>query len=94
MALVVGQTTLQRVIPGAVLGRVSAAFLTGEAAATLVGSVAGPLLAQAAGILAVATEASLVTVSAALLAVRTIPTMGEARDLGEAAESTPTTWTG
>ena len=42
------QTTLQRVIPDAVLGRVSAVFLTGEAAATLIGSVAGPFLAQAA----------------------------------------------
>ena len=48
MSLVIPQTTLQRVIPNAVLGRVSAVFLTGEAAATLIGAVAGPFLAQAA----------------------------------------------
>ena len=50
MALVIPQTALQRVIPGAALGRVSAVFLTAEAAATLAGSVAGPFLAQAAGL--------------------------------------------
>ena len=49
MSLVIPQTTMQRLIPGAVLGRVSAIFLTGEAAATLAGAVAGPFLAQAAG---------------------------------------------
>ena len=48
MSLLIQQTTLQRVIPDAVLGRVSAVFLTGEAAATLIGSVAGPFLAEAA----------------------------------------------
>ena len=75
MALAVQQTTLQRVIPGAVLGRVSAVFLTGEAAATVVGSVAGPFLAQAAHITALATAASLVTVGAAVLALLTVPPM-------------------
>jgi MFS family permease len=73
MSLVIQQTTLQRVIPDAVLGRVSAVFLTGEAAATLTGSVAGPFLAQAAHLAAVATAASLVTVSAAALAFLTVP---------------------
>ena len=73
MALVVQQTTVQRVIPGPVLGRVSAAFLTGAAAATLAGSVAGPFLAQAAGLTAAATAASLVTLGAAALAFRTVP---------------------
>jgi predicted MFS family arabinose efflux permease len=75
MTLVIQQTVLQRVIPGAVLGRVSAVFLTGEAAATLVGSVAGPFLAQAAHLVAVAAAASLVTISAAALALRTVPQM-------------------
>jgi predicted MFS family arabinose efflux permease len=75
MALVIQQTTLQRVIPGAVLGRVSAVFLTGEAAATLTGSVAGPFLAQAAHLVAVAAAASLVTISAAALAFLTVPQM-------------------
>ncbi len=73
MALVVQQTTVQRLIPGAVLGRVSAAFLTGAAAATLAGSVAGPFLAQAAGLTAAAAAASLVTLGAAALAFRTVP---------------------
>jgi predicted MFS family arabinose efflux permease len=75
MALVIQQTTLQRVIPDAVLGRVSAVFLTGEAAATLTGSVAGPFLAQTAHLAAAATTASLVTLSAAALAFLTVPRM-------------------
>jgi MFS family permease len=75
MSLVIQQTTLQRVIPGVVLGRVSAVFLTGEAAATLIGSVAGPFLAQAAHLTAAATAASLVTLSAAALAFLTMPRM-------------------
>jgi predicted MFS family arabinose efflux permease len=75
LSLVTQQTTLQRVITDAVLGRVSAVFLAGEAAATLIGSVAGPFLAQAANLAAVATAASLVTLSAAALAFRTVPQM-------------------
>ena len=73
MSLVIQQTTLQRVIADAVLGRVSAVFLTGEAAGTLIGSVAGPFLAQAAHLAAVATAASLVTLGAAALAFLTVP---------------------
>ena len=64
--------SMLRVIPGAVLGRVSAVFLTTEAAATLAGSVAGPFLAQAASLTAVAAAASLVTLSAAALAFLTV----------------------
>ena len=75
MSLVIQQTTLQRVIADGVLGRVSAVFLTGEAAATLIGSVAGPFLAQAADLAAVATAASLITLSAAALAFLTVPQM-------------------
>jgi predicted MFS family arabinose efflux permease len=75
MSLVIQQTTLQRVIADAVLGRVSAVFLTGEAAATLVGSVGGPFLAQAAHLSVVASAASLVTLSAAALAFLTLPQM-------------------
>jgi predicted MFS family arabinose efflux permease len=73
MTLVIQQTVLQRVIPGAVLGRVSAVFLTAEAAATLIGSVAGPFLAQAASLTAAATAASLVTLCAAALAFLQVP---------------------
>ena len=80
MALVTQQTTLQRVIPGAVLGRVSAVFLTSEAAATLVGSIAGPYLAQAVHLTVLAAAASFVTLSAAALAFLTMlpgPTGGQ-----------------
>jgi MFS family permease len=76
MSLVIPQTTVQRLIPGAVLGRVSAIFLTGEAAATLGGAVAGPFLAQAAGasgLETVAAAASLLTLGAAALARLTVP---------------------
>ena len=48
-ALAVPQVVLQRVIPSDFLGRVSAAFFTGEALATLVGSLSGPALAQTSG---------------------------------------------
>ena len=76
MSLVIPQTTMQRLIPDAVLGRVSAIFLTCEAAATLVGAVAGPFLAQAAGasgLETVAAVASLLTLGAAALARLTVP---------------------
>jgi len=73
MALIIQQTTLQRVIPGPVLGRVTAVFLTGEAAATLIGSVAGPFLAQAAHLTGAVTAASLLTLVAAGLAFRIGP---------------------
>src|SRR5262249_5823223 len=77
MSLLIAQTTMQRVIPNAILGRVSAVFLTGEAAATLIGALTGPLLAQAAQLTAVAAAASLVTLSAAALAQLNIPRIPE-----------------
>jgi predicted MFS family arabinose efflux permease len=73
MSLMIPQTAMQRVIPDAVLGRVSAAFLTGEAAATLLGAAGGPFLAQAAHLTGVAAVASLVTLSAAVLAALIVP---------------------
>jgi MFS family permease len=73
MSLVIPQTIIQRVIPNTALGRVSAVFLTSEAAATLTGAVAGPFLAQAAHLVAAATAASIVTISAAVLAYLTMP---------------------
>jgi MFS family permease len=73
MSLMIPQTTLQRVIPNAVLGRVSSVFLTGEAAATLVGAVAGPFLAQAAHFSGVAIAASMITLSAAALTFLIVP---------------------
>jgi MFS family permease len=75
MSEIIPLTAMQRVIPNAVLGRVSAVFLTGEAAATLIGAVVGPFLAQATHFSGVATAASLVTLSAAALAFLVVPRM-------------------
>jgi predicted MFS family arabinose efflux permease len=73
MTLIIQQTTLQRVIPDAVLGRVSAVFLTGAAAAALIGAAAGPFITQAAHLTGAAAAASLLTLGAAALALRTVP---------------------
>jgi predicted MFS family arabinose efflux permease len=73
MTLTVAQTTLQRVIPNAALGRVSAVFLTGEAAATLAGAAGGPLLAQSLGMTGLAAVASLATLAAAALTLALVP---------------------
>ena len=73
MSEVIPQTAIQRVIPNAVLGRISAVFLTGEAAVGLLGAVAGPFLAQAAHLTGLAAVASLVTLAAAVLARLTVP---------------------
>jgi predicted MFS family arabinose efflux permease len=75
MCQVIPLTAMQRVIPNAVLGRVSAAFLTAEAAATLTGAVAGPFLAQAVHFTGVAIVASLITLSAAAITFLTVPRM-------------------
>jgi predicted MFS family arabinose efflux permease len=77
MSLVIPQTAMQRVIPNAVLGRVSAVFLTGEAAATLTGAVAGPFIAQAAHLTGVVAAASLITLSAAALTFLIVPRMSK-----------------
>ncbi|MEV4133160.1 MFS transporter [Dactylosporangium sp. NPDC049742] len=73
MTWAVPQTTVQRTLPNAVLGRVSAVFLSGEALATLIGAVAGPALAQAAGLTALAVLAGAVTVATAALALLFLP---------------------
>jgi len=75
MSLVIPQTAMQRVIPDAALGRISAVFLTGEAAATLIGAVAGPFLAQAEHLAGLAVIASVVTLAAAALTRLTVPRM-------------------
>ncbi|MCF6476691.1 MFS transporter, partial [Nonomuraea sp. MG754425] len=48
--LVAVQTHVQRATPGAILGRVTAVFLTVEAAASMVGAFAGPALSEASGL--------------------------------------------
>jgi predicted MFS family arabinose efflux permease len=73
VSLVVLQTAVQRVIPDAALGRVSAVFLAAEAAATLTGAVAGPFVAQAARFTGIAAVASLVTLGGAALARLIVP---------------------
>ncbi len=73
MSEVIPQTAMQRVIPNAGLGRISAVFLTGEAAVGLLGSVAGPFLAQVAHLAGLAAAASLVTLAAAVLACLFVP---------------------
>jgi predicted MFS family arabinose efflux permease len=73
MSLVIPQTIVQRVIPNEALGRISAVFLTGEAAATLAGALAGPLLAQSIQLHGLATVASLTTAVGAVLTVILVP---------------------
>ncbi|MCE6997367.1 MFS transporter [Saccharothrix sp. S26] len=70
-ALVVTQTTLQRVTPTDVLGRVGAVLFTGEAAATFVGALAGPALAELTSTRTTAYVACAVTVVAAAYATST-----------------------
>jgi MFS family permease len=72
VSLVILQTAVQRVIPDAALGRVSAVFLAAEAAATLTGAVAGPFVAQAC-FTGIAAVASLVTLGGAALARLIVP---------------------
>ena len=85
MSEVIPRTALQRVIPDAVLGRISAVFLTGEAVVGLLGAVAGPFLAQAAHLSGLAIVASLTTLAAAVLTRRAVPLL---------AATTPTSPTG
>jgi predicted MFS family arabinose efflux permease len=73
MALVIPPTAVQRTVPDAVLGRISAAFLTGEAAATLIGALAGPVIARAFGLGGAAVVAAAATVLAAAAAGLTVP---------------------
>jgi AhpD family alkylhydroperoxidase len=73
MSQVIALTAMQRVTPGAALGRVSAAFLTGEAAATLVGAVTGPFLAQTVHLDGAAIASAVATLGAAALACLTVP---------------------
>jgi MFS family permease len=84
MSLVIAQTSVQRVVPGPSLGRVTSVFLAGEAAATLAGAVLGPALASGLQIGGAADTASLATLAAALTAFLLIPS----RPPGELADAT------
>ena len=70
-ALIVTQTTLQRVTPTDVLGRVGAVLFTGEAAATFVGALAGSALADLTSPRTTAYAACAVTVAVAAYAAST-----------------------
>lgn len=69
------QITLQRVILNEVLGRVSAAFYSGEALATLVGSLVGPSIAQSAGYAWTAGIACVGVAITAVLSLLVVPAM-------------------
>lgn len=84
MSQTIPLTTVQRVVPNRVLGRVCAVYLTCEAAATLIGSVAGPVLAQAARFPGLAAVASACTVAAAVLTLLAVPAMPIPRRAGDA----------
>ncbi|GIH79360.1 MFS transporter [Planobispora longispora] len=71
--LVALQTWLQRVSPPALLGRVSAAFLTAEAAATMAGAFAGPALGELAGLPLALNVACALTLGAAAAAFLLVP---------------------
>jgi predicted MFS family arabinose efflux permease len=79
MCLVVVQTTVQRVIANALLGRVVAVFATAEAAVTLGGSAAGPFVAQAVGFTGAGGVAATVTLAAAILTWLAVPNSPPAR---------------
>ncbi|MFI6316332.1 MFS transporter [Nonomuraea sp. NPDC050556] len=68
--LVTVQTWVQRSTPGEILGRVSAVFLTVEAAVALLGALTGPLLAEGAGLTVALNAACTLTLGAAALALR------------------------
>jgi MFS family permease len=73
MCGIIPLTVMQRVVPNAALGRISAVFIAGEAAATLVGAAVGPFLAQATSFTGVAAVASLATLGAAALTLLIVP---------------------
>ncbi|GII03550.1 MFS transporter [Planobispora takensis] len=71
--LVAVQTWVQRTSPAALLGRVSAAFLTVEAAATVLGAFAGPALSELAGPPVALNAACATTLAAAVLTFCLVP---------------------
>lgn len=85
MSLMVSQTAVQRVISDAILGRVAAVFLAGEAAATLAGAVIGPAVAQIAGLFILAAAASAAVLVAAALTCLLVPRMTATARLGRPA---------
>ncbi len=73
MTLVTPQTALQRVVPNAALGRVSAIFFTAEALATLASAVMGPALADATSFWTMAVASCVVSTVGALIGLALLP---------------------
>ncbi|GIH89643.1 MFS transporter [Planobispora siamensis] len=71
--LVAVQTWVQRTSPAALLGRVSAAFLTVEAAATVIGAFTGPALSELAGPPVALNAACAATLGSAALTFSLLP---------------------
>ena len=72
-------TTLQRLTPNRVLGRIGSAMFTCEAAATLTGAIAGPAIAQALDATRTAYLAAALTVLTGLLSMALLPRYVAAR---------------
>ncbi|TYB50630.1 MFS transporter [Nonomuraea sp. PA05] len=71
--LVAIQTYVQRATPGRLLGRVTAAFLTVEAAATMTGAFAGPALSELSGLPVALNAACAVTLLSSLVTLCLVP---------------------
>lgn len=73
IALGAVQTTLQRVTPGGLLGRVGAAMFTCEAMATLAGAVVGPAVAHALSVTWTGYLAGVAAVLSGLISASSLP---------------------
>ncbi|MEV0829692.1 MFS transporter [Nonomuraea rubra] len=71
--LVAVQTYVQRATPGHLLGRVTAVFLTVEAAATMTGAFAGPALSELSGLPVALNAACAVTLLSSLVTLCLLP---------------------
>ncbi|MEV1004095.1 hypothetical protein [Nonomuraea sp. NPDC050202] len=71
--LVAVQTYVQRATPGHLLGRVTAVFLTVEAAATMTGAFAGPALSEPAGLSVALNAACAVTLPSSVVTLCLLP---------------------
>ncbi|MBF8191769.1 MFS transporter [Nonomuraea sp. K274] len=75
-------TWVQRTTPEGLLGRVSAAFLTLEAAATMLGAFAGPAVSEAFGMPAALNAACVVTLLSVPLTLWLVPRRPAALEVG------------
>lgn len=73
VTVVAPQTAVQRTVENNRLGRISAIFLTVEAAATLTGAIAGPWLAESVSLHFAAMTAAAITAASALVGAVTVP---------------------